>query len=40
MEDLYKRDREHWGFLTSVGKFKEVLIEKNVYENSQLALLK
>lgn len=40
MSEMYKKDREQWGFLTGINMFKQVLIEKNVYENSQLALNK
>lgn len=38
MSELCIREREKWGFVTSVAAFKEQLIERNVYESSQLAL--
>ena len=38
MNEVYKKDRERWGFVTSISAFKENLIEKNIYESSQIAL--
>ena len=40
MEEMYKKDREQWGYLTGINQFKDVLIESNVYENNQISLLK